>query len=402
MKKILALVVAVGIGFAAGYLLVARHLGAEHESSVAHLQSAWQNERATLEQEIELAKARAASTVTNYSALAPTMAQASRAQTRTPAEIIESLRTFKNVRADQTFTLRRILHELEDLVLTGPPALPAIKEFLKTEENGTFFLTPEQRSGPTIPGNFFPRTMRLGLLEAAKRIGGADAESILADTLARTSRSEEITWLALSLKEMEPDKYRDLATSAARRLINTPATPDRKNGDRDLGFLLLTEFRDTSYVADAQQQIVRADGQVDTAALKYLQRTLGQQVLPIVSQLYDDPRIADAQRKEPLARVALNYVGADAQANEFYVKAINDAKLSNEQRKNLIEDLNQDGFANRKNLSANDLPLINNRMALIEQLVPSTTDPVNLAAMKEAYKDLVKMRERATKPPPAP
>jgi hypothetical protein len=120
----------------------------------------------------------------------------------------------------------------------------------------------------------------------------------------------------------------------------------------------------------------------------------------LAAQLYDDPRITDPQKKEPFARVALNYVGADANANAFYVKAINDFGLSNDQRKNLIEDLNQDGFVDRKNLSiTRDLPLIDNRLSIIQQLAPTTTDPVNAAALKEAYKDLVKMRERLTPPP---
>jgi hypothetical protein len=68
-------------------------------------------------------------------------------------------------------------------------------------------------------------------------------------------------------------------------------------------------------------------------------------------------------------------------------------------RKNLIEDLNQDGFPDTKNLTARDLPLIQNRISLIEQLAPSATDPANAAAFKEAYKDLLNMRERVTRPP---
>src|SRR6185503_18098440 len=97
--------------------------------------------------------------------------------------------------------------------------------------------------------------------------------------------------------------------------------------------------------------------------------------------------------------LALNFVGADAQADAFYQQAINDPALTKNHRKNLIEDLNQDGFSDRKNFSARDLALIQNRLALIEQLAPNVTDPVNLAAMKEAYKDLIAMRDRATRPP---
>ena len=70
-------------------------------------------------------------------------------------------------------------------------------------------------------------------------------------------------------------------------------------------------------------------------------------------------------------------------------------------RRELIEDLNQDGFADPKNLTANDLPLIQNRIALIEQIAPSALDQVNAAAFQEVYKDLLKMREQVTQPPAA-
>jgi hypothetical protein len=98
-----------------------------------------------------------------------------------------------------------------------------------------------------------------------------------------------------------------------------------------------------------------------------------------------------------LARAAASFCRADA----FYQKAINDMNLTASHRKNLIEDLNQDGFADTKNLTARDLPLIQNRLALIEELAPHATDPANIAAFKEAYKDLLKMLGRAARPPQA-
>jgi hypothetical protein len=77
--------------------------------------------------------------------------------------------------------------------------------------------------------------------------------------------------------------------------------------------------------------------------------------------------------------------------------------LTKDQRRNLIEDLNQDGFSRNGKIGPGDLTLIENRIALIEQSAPNATDPVNLAAFKEAYKDLVKMREKILAPSkPAP
>jgi hypothetical protein len=81
-------------------------------------------------------------------------------------------------------------------------------------------------------------------------------------------------------------------------------------------------------------------------------------------------------------------------------QTINDPILTRSHRKNLIEDLNQDGFADTKNLTARDLPLIQNRIALIERLAPNAMDDANGAAFKEAYKDLINMRARITGAPP--
>jgi hypothetical protein len=115
----------------------------------------------------------------------------------------------------------------------------------------------------------------------------------------------------------------------------------------------------------AQTQLVRTDGQVDRGALKYLQQALGSQAVPIAAQTYQDPRLTDPAAREPLARLALSFVGVDAGANEFYEKTINDNSLTKNHRRNLIEDLNEDGFTDPKNVSERELPLIQNRLALI-------------------------------------
>jgi hypothetical protein len=96
--------------------------------------------------------------------------------------------------------------------------------------------------------------------------------------------------------------------------------------------------------------------------------------------------------QDPAARDALSLVGADPQAEAYWLKAINNPNLPADERRELIEDLNQDGFPDKKHLTANDLPLILNRLALLEKL--DAMDDVNAAAIQEAHKDLVKMRDR--------
>jgi hypothetical protein len=197
---------------------------------------------------------------------------------------------------------------------------------------------------------------------------------------------------------MAPNQYRDQALAVARGLLASTAsfnsTSPLDRNHRDYLFGVLAFFGDTSFASEAQTQLVRADSQIDRGALKYLQQALGVQAVPIVAQAYQNPLLTNSAAKEPLARLALNFVGADVQANEFYQKTINDPLLTKSHRKNLIEDLNQDGFPDTKNLTARDLPLIENRLALIEQLAPTAMDEVNLAAFKEAYKDLFNMRAK--------
>jgi hypothetical protein len=95
-----------------------------------------------------------------------------------------------------------------------------------------------------------------------------------------------------------------------------------------------------------------------------------------------------------LARMALGFVGADPQAEQVWYQAINDPNMPADARKDLIEDLNEDGFANPRQITEDDLPLIYSRIALIEQVAPDAMDDVNAAAFAEAYKDLVNMVAR--------
>jgi hypothetical protein len=97
--------------------------------------------------------------------------------------------------------------------------------------------------------------------------------------------------------------------------------------------------------------------------------------------------------RDPLARIALSFVGADAQAELYWVEAINDPGLSGHERQDLIEDLNEDGISDPEHPRAEDLPLILSRLLLIEELAPWAMDEVNADAFQEAKKDLANMAE---------
>ncbi len=100
---------------------------------------------------------------------------------------------------------------------------------------------------------------------------------------------------------------------------------------------------------------------------------------------------------DKLARVALSFVGTDSDAEEYWISAINDPTLSANERKDLIEDLNEEGLPDPKHPTVDDLPLIVSRLLIIEELAPHAMDQANADAFQEAYKDLVNMFVRLTR-----
>jgi hypothetical protein len=97
---------------------------------------------------------------------------------------------------------------------------------------------------------------------------------------------------------------------------------------------------------------------------------------------------------DPLARVALSFVGADSEADAYWYAAINDPSLSAHERQDLIEDLNEDGLSDPRRPSLEDLPLVLSRLELIAEVAPGAMDQVNADAFAEAYKDLWNMASR--------
>lgn len=104
----------------------------------------------------------------------------------------------------------------------------------------------------------------------------------------------------------------------------------------------------------------------------------------------------DELTPQKIARVALSYVGADPVADQVWLAAINNPNFTPKERKDLIEDLNEEGFDDPKNLTRADLPLIVARLQMIEALAPQAADETNAAAFAEAYKDLANMFAKLT------
>lgn len=314
-----------------------------------------------------------------------------------PAELLNGLARLK-VTSQEPRSTRALLLALEKLRESGVAALPAIREFLASGQDVDYDAVAGRtvRAGE-VPLDFaIPPSLRLGVLEVLKNIGGPEAEAILLYELRSTGRGIEAAYLGGVLQQISKEKFREPALAAARDLLAMPLTTHAQNqldrSDRDYLYGMLAATGDQTQLAHAQTQLILPNGKVDQGALRYLRQMLGEQVVSIAAQAWEDPRVDPSQR-EPLARAALAFVGTNTAAEQLYRAAINDLSMSASARKNLIEDLNEAGFADSKHLTAADLPLIQKRLALIEQLAPQAKDRTNAAAFVEARKDLLDMRD---------
>jgi hypothetical protein len=284
---------------------------------------------------------------------------------------------------------------MDQLAQMGGSALPAIRQFLAGNRDVAYAAAGNGgRNNSRNP--LLPPSLRMGLFDVVRQIGGPDSEQVLAETLTATGHASEVVCLAQLLEASSPGKYRDAALTAARTLLTGGKITDVS--ERNQLFDLLVQLKDTSFASTAQANLIGADGKVDTSALRYLQQALGDKSLALAAQTYKDTRVADGDSKEALGRLALSYVGADDSALELFHQAAFDPQLKPDQRRELVEDLNQDGLTQRKNPSAETLQIIAKRYALTQTYLQQDyvkNDKTLFAAFQEANKDLGKMLERA-------
>ncbi|HEX7618614.1 MAG TPA: hypothetical protein VF480_07840 [Verrucomicrobiae bacterium] len=102
------------------------------------------------------------------------------------------------------------------------------------------------------------------------------------------------------------------------------------------------------------------------------------------------PANANGPLQDPTARAALSLVGADPDAEQYWAEAIFDPSLPDQEREDLMEDLNEDGLSDPQHPGPQDLPLIVNRIRIIEEIAPYADDFM-LEHLGEADKDLRNM-----------
>ncbi len=389
MKKPLPIILAfaAGLGLAG---VIANRIDSHRASQTNEALATLENDKAVLK--AALARARGSQSVQ----AAPAATGDSKATAKgalSPQQLLEQLAK-TTVDPSRPRSQRPVLALLEQLTDANAAAPAPISEFLASGQDVLYSVaTKPPRDLKQLADALMPYSLRFALFDVLRQIGGEASEAALVEALSASQTGLELAFLTQMIEEMAPGKHRAVALAAAKMRLESAT-----GNDRDFYLGILKRFGDTSYVGTAEAQLVQQDGSVDRGALRYLEQTLGPQSVALAARLYEDPRVQTPEGKESLARVALAYVGTSGPALQLFHKAVLDQSLLPDQKRNLIEDLNEDGLVNRKALTPADLEVVANRYAITQEYLRqdyvSQNQALN-AAFLEADKDLRKMLEKA-------
>jgi len=134
----------------------------------------------------------------------------------------------------------------------GTAAIPAVREFLERNLDLDF----AELNGAKAVGY---SSLRIGLLDVLRQIGGQDAVAAFHGVLQTTADPLEIALVARNLEEAAPGQYRQDALNAARDTLAIVA--EGKLTVRDVApiFQMLQNYADPSVVADLEKAAAKWD-----------------------------------------------------------------------------------------------------------------------------------------------
>ncbi|HSY74187.1 MAG TPA: hypothetical protein VK810_01845 [Dongiaceae bacterium] len=425
MKTLVSVILALGIGFAAAYVVVTQQKNAE----LKKLQSA-QPEAAAAPAPAPVEKVIMAS--------AP-----SGTAEESPSDILNDLLDVKlGTSSERNSGLRFVVYKLETLAHHGNPSVPAIRSFLgknvdvdysqqnnqnqnagqpqaQTDPNANNAGNNDQTNisnagnggnnrrgnrgnnggGPGGGGNNFrgarrarnlqtletdwvvPPSLRLGLVSTLKEIGGADAEQALVEMLSSTARGVEVAYLTVILEELAPGKYRDQAIAAAKDLLANPPAVDSPDSLDQLSksylYGVLEFYKDASFAINAQQMLVGADGRLDQDALDYLSTVLKDQSVSALYSAYQNPALTNQFDKMSLGREVLNYVGQSSQANQLFTDTLNNPDINS--RAKLMSIVQLAGGGPFGGNAPTDPQIISQRITFLQSIASQYTSDSDLS-----------------------
>ncbi len=258
-------------------------------------------------------------------------------------EIINELMDVKLTTKNRRATERRVQYLFESLMQQGDAAVPHIRAFLNKMEDVEFTVqrSEEEEEGRgrgrggdwterlrnRVRGSSLdfeqPPSLRIGLIDILKEIGGSSAEAALGEVLSKTARGFEVAYVAKAVRGLiGPDAFRDEALAAAHELLSDPVeVPNPSSFDRNAKrylYSVLEMYNDQTFIQSAQGLLVREDGKIDDTVLDYLDDVGKEQAMDAIYQAFSSGNVTDRGDLGDLARAGLKYTGSNPQANQMF------------------------------------------------------------------------------------
>jgi len=306
---------------------------------------------------------------------------------------------------------RQVNETFKQLIAQGPAGIPAIRAFLERNEDLDF--------GKLQGGNLADYgSLRMGLIDALKQVGGPEAMAVSLQTLQTTTNPAEVAVLARDLEQQAPGQYRQQAVAAATQGLSRAMAAG--TGEQNVAplFQVLQSYGDASVVGDLEKALPRW-GYYAAITLANLP---GGEGIPSLTRMAQDPN-AVANGQSDIAMRMLAQVSSDnpqasaallqmARENQISGSAWN-AIASGLAGYNLelgsplvsgatssaggsglstfhVEDGGQNLFTTPLRASWLD-EQVNSRLGLIDQLLSANPDPTVIEDLQQARASLTNM-----------
>jgi hypothetical protein len=140
---------------------------------------------------------------------------------------------------------RQIQQTLQQLVAQGSAALPAIRQLLEQNQDWPF--------GKWTGGLVGPPSLRTGLLDALRQIGGPEAAAVSQQVLQTTADPFELSMLARNLEQTDPGQYSEQIMSTANSVLDAAAKGVLTNIDVGPLFQVLATYGGSSAAAQLEK-----------------------------------------------------------------------------------------------------------------------------------------------------
>ena len=303
-----------------------------------------------------------------------------------------------------------------DLVQAGSSAIPALRAFLEQKGDSAFSREAWQALGYGSP--------RLAALDALRQIGGPEATAAMEGLLGTTQSPKEIAVLARNLEDASPGQYRQQALEAARAALVAAGTS--RNPELDVAplFEVFSHYGDASVISELESAMSKWKYYA-TIALANLPEGAG---IPTILRLAD-PSTGSGNRvvalemmsqlaaDNPTAREALlnqvranqipanlwPYLSGPLAGDQYFpvdsaITLYPTLQAWSDLRTTHLTYGNQNLYMlpGNQTLTADG---INQRLALVDELLKATTDPAAQQTLQQARNTLAQRSGRLAHPP---